>query len=239
MTLDKNEIHEMLKDIRRAHRLIYQYQDRILNVIKEVRDQYDFNNYPVGKKHFSNPLHNTEKFYGNKQKKVNTEYEKNKEAKLNINGKWAWDFIYSYEIEYYFGMKSIVNENKHCLFSIFQISDNGYYLKDGSINKGSTKHISKTNVSEFWDVEESNSYFIFVAECFDGNSTPFAFPNVISKIYSLYGGNKDYKIETLKNGSKIYAKRYSMEDFFDKDSTQKCIEDFAESLFINTNFNIK
>ena len=86
---DMNPIENMLADVRRAHRLVFEYQKRMLDLMQLVRNLYDFPNSPAGKKHFSAPLHNTEKFS-----------KDNKDANINIDGKWAWDFIYSYYCQF-------------------------------------------------------------------------------------------------------------------------------------------
>ena len=54
----KNNIHQMLEDVRKAHRLIYQFQDRMLQLMNRIANDYGLN-HPVGRKRFSNPIGST------------------------------------------------------------------------------------------------------------------------------------------------------------------------------------
>lgn len=221
-----NPIENMLADVRRAHRLVFEYQKRMLDLMKLVRNQYNFPNSPAGKKHFSKPLHNTEKFS-----------KDNKDA-ANINifeSMWAWDFIYSYEMEYYFGEKT--NNGYKCSMSIFQITDNGFYLKDGferEQRKNITKDL-KLKTEKFWDAEESSSYLIFVAEVCKEDTKSVLFPNVQEHIMELYGKENDILVNNY-NECTLVAKRYPVSKFFNYDSSKECIDDFAETIKSKTKF---
>lgn len=223
---DITTIENILSNVRKAHRLVFEYQKRMLDLMQLVRNQYNFPKSPAGKKHFSNPLHNTEKFS-----------KDNKDANINIYEKmWAWDFIYSYEMEYYFGEKTNNNGYK-CSMSIFQITDNGFYLKDGferEQRKNITKDL-KLKTEKFWDAEESSSYLIFVAVVYNENTERKFFPDVRKYIIELYGKDKDLKVKKSKECT-LVAKRYHISHFYNKESSKKWLDDFAETIKSRTNF---
>lgn len=218
-------IENMLADVRRAHRLIFEYQKRMLDLMQLVRNQYDFPNSPAGKKHFSAPLHNTEKFS-----------KDNKDANINIEGKWAWDFIYSYAMEYYFGKKAC-NGSK-CRLSVFQITDNGFYMKDGFEKERGRKGANKLKTEQFWDADEASSYLIFVAEVSKEDTKRVFFPNVQKHIMELYGKDNDLLIKDSE-GCTLVAKRYRISKFFNYNSYKECLDDYAETIKSKTSFSLQ
>lgn len=223
-----NPIENMLADVRRAHRLIFEYQKRMLDLMQLVRNQYDFSNSPAGKKHFSMPLRNTEKFS-----------KDNKDANINIFEKmWAWDFIYSYEMEYYFGEKT--KNGLKCSMSIFQITDNGFYLKDG-FEREQEKNVPedlKLKTEKFWDAEESSSYLIFVTEVCKEDIKWVFFPNVQEHIMELYGKDNDL-LNIESEGCTLIAKRYPISKFFNYNSSNECLNDYAETIKSMTSFSLQ
>lgn len=238
--MNQQDITSMLQDVRKAHRLLFQYQKCVLSLIKEIHKEYDFHQYPLARKHFSNPLKNKEQFYENKaaQKKnnvVDIKFQKNPDANLGIEDKWAWDFLYTYELEYYFGLKK--QEKKRCLFSVFQVSDTGYYWQDGYQIENNLGRALKTKPELFWNANDSQSYFIFVAEVSTG-SKPIYFPGIKRHIESLYGGKDDNLIlsECNDDVSVLIAQRYSMDKLFDKDKVLGVINHFSSLVEQKTGF---
>lgn len=221
---DITTIENILSNVRKAHRLVFEYQKRMLDLMQLVRNQYDFKSL-AGKKHFSKPLHNTEKFS-----------KDNKDANIDIFEKiWAWDFIYSYEMEYYFGEKT--KNGLKCSMSIFQITDNGFYLKDG-FEKEHERIVPgdlKLKTEKFWDAEKSSSYLIFVAEVYNENTERTFFPDVRKYIIELYGKDNDLKVKKSKECT-LVAKRYHISHFYNKESSKKWLDDFAETIKSETDF---
>ena len=76
-----DSIKDALCDVRKAHRIIYAYQKRMMGIVRFIGKKLDF---PVceGYKWFSNGA-----------------------SKRISSGTWAWDYIYSYLLEYYLGEK--------------------------------------------------------------------------------------------------------------------------------------
>ena len=219
----KNDIHQMMEDVRKAHRIIYQFQDRMLQLMNRIANDYGLN-YPVGRKRFSNPVGSTRR--GN-------DYP---EANLRIHDIWVWDMIYTYEFEYYFG--KILRNNLNGCLTVFQISDNGYYLADGHrLEEGEGEHLSKRAINDFWSTDQSDSYLIFVFESFPQKGHRIFLKHPKNSIVRLYGGNDNIIIE--HNGENtIVAKRFSIEDFFSRESVGELLEEFSNLVFSNTTFRL-
>ncbi len=181
-------------------------------------------NHPVGRKHFSNPIGNMRR--GN-------DYA---EANLRIHDKWVWDMLYTYEFEYYFG-RVYRNEQYGCL-SVFQVSDNGYYLADGcQLDAGAEYHLSKRAVNDFWSTDHSASYLIFAFECFPKNGHRLFMKNPKNSIVSLYGGDCDTLVKIEENNT-LVAKRFLIEDFFSRESVSAILEDFSNLVFKKTTYRL-
>ena len=220
----KEDIKQMMVDVRKAHRLIYQYQNRMLQLVNRIKTEYDLNN-PVGRKRFSNPIGTMRR--GN-------DYQ---EANLRVHDKWAWDMLYSYEFEYYFG-KAIRNGLAGCL-SVFQISDNGYYMADGYLREQnkSEGHISKEKIEKFWSCEDSSSYFILAFEAFPEDGHRYFFRHPKDSVVSLYGGECDILTNSY-DGNKFVAKRYPIEEFFSRESVNETLTEFANLVRQKTSYSL-
>lgn len=105
---DITEIQNALCDVRKAHRIIYAYQKRMMDIVRFIGQKFDFNTIE-GYKHFSNGA--SRKIY---------------------NGTWAWDYIYTYLYEYYIGTKDTEDGAMEYSISIFQYSDTGFFEKEKS-----------------------------------------------------------------------------------------------------------
>lgn len=112
METNINKLEKQLKDtlceVRKAHRLIYEYQRRMQDLSWFISNKLGFDEYKGWKK-FSKPLKSSNK--------------------INVNN-CSWDWIYSYVYEYCFGEQT-VNDNSWKL-SIIQVSDTGYYQNRGN-----------------------------------------------------------------------------------------------------------
>lgn len=94
-----NELSNTLIDVRKAYRLLFEYQDRIKNLVSFIGGHFDFEfreGYPVFSAHAKNGG------------KVNLEH-------------WAWDWLSMYFYQFKFAPKDDLT------FSIFILTDTGYY----------------------------------------------------------------------------------------------------------------
>lgn len=101
--LTNHQLEEALFDVRKAYRLLYFYQRRVLDLVKFTGDTLEFE-YKGG-----NPIFSA----------VTPRYGK---GNLNL---WAWDWLNMYYYEFHFGFNLIAGHN--ITFSIFIQSDTGYF----------------------------------------------------------------------------------------------------------------
>jgi len=98
--MNKNEFEKTLIEVRKAYRLIYLYQRRVLDLVNFIGNKLSLN-FHSGMSRFSNPA------------KTNTR------AKLTF---WSWDWLMLYFYEFHFG---IVRGDIR--FSIILQSDSGFF----------------------------------------------------------------------------------------------------------------
>jgi len=135
-----DDLHELFLNVRKAYRLLYEYQNKILKLVKYIGDFYGYS-YHGGWAQFSKPC------------------PKNGKGSLN---NWAWDWLNMYDYDFHFGIKKEKikegneNENEEIRFSIRLISDTGYY-------DSPREDKNKTKIETFADVENSKTKLILVA----------------------------------------------------------------------------
>lgn len=136
--MEKNdELNRALCDVRKAHRIIYAYQQRMLDLIRVIAAKLDFNGCILGEKFFSNPI-----------------YLKRNGYLEIVDGMWAWDFLYSYVFEYYLGEIELDDDSRVAL-CIVQYSDTGCFDVDDS---------NRQQTSTFALEEESSTKLLFIIE---------------------------------------------------------------------------
>lgn len=141
MATTSENLSKALLDVRRAHRILYAYQKRMLDLVHFIQGKLDM---PVkdlcGIKHFSKPIYG--RSIGH--------------TPLNIwPTMWAWDYLYSYLFEYYLGEKEAGDKLHNYKLSLIQYSDTGYFDQDGQ---------KRGRISEFGSEEESSSKLLFFLE---------------------------------------------------------------------------
>ena len=130
----KDDLDDSLYEVRKAYRLLKEYQERILNIVFYIKEKLSMPEV-IGDRWFCDPLRK----------------KKNGYLKL-FPGMWSWDFMYSYEFEYNFGDVEL-DENREYSLSIVQVSDTGYYEKEAA---------DKNDISTFLRSDLSNSLFLFI-----------------------------------------------------------------------------
>lgn len=104
--LTEEQLKVAFCEVRKAHRLIYEYQHRMRDLSTFIRNKLGFNAYE-GYKRFSNALSNRD---GNNADKS------------------SWDWMYTYVFEYWLGYQK-VGEDRILGLSVIQVSDTGCYKK--------------------------------------------------------------------------------------------------------------
>lgn len=131
---NKEELESAFTDVRKAYRLLYKYQKRVLDLVEYIGVYFSYS-YRGGFPWFSNPSPNRGK------------------GRLDL---WSWDWLNMYRYAFNFGKKSIDNQDVY--FEIQLVSDTGYYDVKANENK-----ISKGKLSCFGDVRESETLLILIA----------------------------------------------------------------------------
>lgn len=109
-----NDIEKALCDVRKAHRLIYEFQKRMQDIITFIRQRCDLEKEDSFEKQYSFPIKN----------------------KINHDN-WAWDLIYSYMCEYGIGKKDSQDGRSYKL-SVVQYADTGFFEKEGGLKNDLT-----------------------------------------------------------------------------------------------------
>lgn len=104
-----NQLNNTLIDVRNAYRLLFEYQDRIRNLVLFIGGHLDFD-FSEGHSLFSNTI------------------GKGSKAKLNS---WSWDWLPMYFYQFKFAKKNDLT------FSIFILTDSGYFDAN-SVNEQSS-----------------------------------------------------------------------------------------------------
>ena len=97
----QQNINDTLQEVRKAYRLLFDYQTRILDLIGFIGGSFNYD-YNGGYSKFSNGSPN------------------NGKGRLN---QWAWDWLSMYFYEFHFGKKSEIT------FAVFLVNDTGYFQK--------------------------------------------------------------------------------------------------------------
>jgi len=186
--LDK-QVDSLFADIRTAHRLIYEYQKRVIDLVFYIKGKLNFPDRVAGYKKFSNAIGKT-RTYSN-------DYA---EANLSIfNTMWAWDFLYSYMMEFYLGEVEIM-KHTFCAMSIIEISDTGYY-------SSRQQDRNQQDIQTFANIEDSNTMLIFV------------FETTNNKEYKFWDTSDEKIREWILSTKTCLEKKNDDDIFFDNEST--------------------
>lgn len=128
-----DNVNDILLNVRKAYRLLFEYQKRILDLMSFIGGSFGFS-------------------YNGGYPKFSGSSPKNGKGKLN---NWSWDWLNMYYYEFNFVSKKIGDNT--IAFAVVLINDTGYYQSNNN------KPIHKTNVSAFDRVENSQSKLILVA----------------------------------------------------------------------------
>ena len=138
--MDTNKVEslkELLIDVRKAHRLVYSFQERMLSLVNFIRAHLDFHEL-LGVKHYSNTM---DKVTGAEKHRMPVDM-------------WAWDFIYSYVFEYFIGSMNM-DDGSTIQLSIVQYADTGFFDSETE---------DRRDISHFAAPKDSASKIMFVME---------------------------------------------------------------------------
>ena len=165
---------DILIEVRKAYRLLFDYQTKLLALVKYIGGKYGYNyngGYP--------------KFSANQPR----------QGSGNL-GSWAWDWLNLYFHEFNFGSKKIDNNTK-IYFSLFILNDDGYF----QACQKEQRNVDRLNPAKFEKSERSHSKLIFVGglNCWSGKAY-FAENNWNNQRLSL----EEKGIHEEENGKMFY-----------------------------------
>lgn len=214
-TLSPIEIKEALVDIRKAHRLLFEYQRRIMDVMYFVQDKLRFPSNLTGNRLFFDPIRYVRSSYG----------------QFNVHEIWAWDFIYSYIFEFYLGSKTCKKEGRsfRCDLSVVEVSDTGY-LESRELNKD----FRETN--SYLSPESASSVLIFMVQTKPEEVEENIWQDrfyVRCKVEEMFTDKKNELVE--EKGDIVFcAKKYYISDFFNQRNAETTVQEFIELVKRNT-----
>ena len=127
------KIDQALLDVRKSYRLLYDYQRRILDLVKFIKGKYRLK-YEGGYPKFSKSAP--------------------RDGRGNLEN-WAWDWLSMYFYEFHFYPQKNGDNDTH--FSAFLLNDTGYFLS------AKDERLHRKTLSGFADVEKSETKLILIA----------------------------------------------------------------------------
>lgn len=199
--INVDEFNSALNDVRKAHRIIFEYQSRMLDLITFISSKLGFG-VAIGEKLFSDPI---------KFKKGN--------AELKIfEDMWAWDFIYSYCFRYYFNYLELETGDFVAL-SIIQYSDTGFYE---NISEN-----SQLDLKTFANTEDSTSKLLFILELKPKRIKEYFWNDKeISENKKYASGSFDKEIINNPKGNILLLYSFKLDRFINEKSTMEALEEF-------------
>ena len=182
---------KMLNEVRKAYRVLFDYQTRILHLMEFLEKSYDIS-FVEGNSHFSTAV-------------------SKKAKRLDL---WAWDWLPMYYYEFFFHKKV---EEDDLRFSAFLLNDSGFYdaeLKKSDPDKlniesftrpeeSSTKLILIAGINFWWDDWDHNTEELSKL----GESGKAENGNLVYKSYDLEKfGTEEEALQTLKDFSALCKK---------------------------------
>ena len=205
METTTENLSNALLDVRRAHRILYAYQRRMLDLVHFIQSKLDMREFR-GIKHFSKPIYG--RSIGH--------------TPLNIwPTMWAWDYLYSYLLEYYLGEKEAGDKLHNYKLSLIQYSDTGYFDQDGQ---------KRGRISEFGSEEESSSKLLFFLE-YKSKDSEWVWKDGSSMeriVLDKKVGSKEHKKEVryTSTGVKQILCSFPLERFINMEATLEVLREF-------------
>lgn len=200
--MNEEELKSALCEVRKAHRLIYEYQRRMQDLTWFVKNKLGFPQYE-GYKKFSGTVSSRNKIY---------------------HDNWSWDFIYTYVFEYHFGRQDDKEKHIFWTLSVIQISDTGFY-------ENKEMGASKTLISSYATPEKSESRLLFYLSVAPESAQPDWSPNDIIDTYAASGELGAIVSKAIPNPQKpgcvqiVYS--VPLEKFIDATNTMQVLRDFV------------
>lgn len=205
-------LKDALLEVRKAHRLVESFQERMLSLVNFITTRLDFHQME-GVKHFSNPIY---------------PYRDGTHLKVSPRH-WAWDFVYPYLFEYYVGEMEL-DDDSTLILSIIQYADTGYFENENE---------DRTLLSSFAPADESGSKILFFMERLPKGCKPLWADYTFTQQFVLnkeYGSiqHKETVLEPKGPGkNQLLLFSIPLEKFADERSSIAAIKDYLQFLYKN------
>jgi len=197
----KEELSEVFVEVRKAYRLLYFYQQRVLDTVKYISDYLTVN------------VHSGWSVFSGQQPRNG--------ARINLDN-WAWDWLNMYMYEFYIGKTQDDSGNDY-QFAIQVQADTGCY-------DNLDEEINETDVANYSVPELAKTQILFMIGKNRWKSESKPDPNnyiYFHDIPALKGGNDCTFIEINEDQKKLFIlKSYALENFVDEGSIKLQIDDF-------------
>lgn len=210
------DLEKSFVDVRRAFRLLSEYQKRIVGIVGYIKEKSPFTML-VGRKLGSNVIQAGNWIYDYARLKVFPEM-------------WGWDFLYGYLFEYYMGDFDFGYRRGIAEMSVFQVSDDGFAISDVP-----GKHL--TDVDTFASPESSGTWLILYAHFRSKGSKKnvwlgnTAWDKHTEYLWQFLHSGCNEKIDKSLDGKAISVmKKYPVCRFATQESTDGVLEDFNSLL---------
>lgn len=192
VTMD--ELKDALCDVRKAHRIIYAYQRRMMDIAHFIQHKLNFPTCECYKKFSNMP-----------SKRIYPET-------------WAWDFLYTYLMEYHLGERKTADK-KYAL-SIIQYSDTGYFEGNAETQKALAKFASE---------EESGTKLMFFIEATPAQDERIWGNKLNEVIMSQYHASKEHTQDSFREKNSVFGV-YSIpaENLINEELTLKVLKEFCQ-----------
>lgn len=190
----------ILLDVRKAYRLLFLYQQRVLSSIKVIQQKLKLNE-PTGWAKASKPIRQQQK------------------AVLSKNP-GAWDWLAMYNYEFYFD--TIPNTKTY--FSILIVSDSGLFEKNEIVSENHQKFL---DINNYATPEKSDTLVVFFAST---NIVTLWFnKDPISKNFYKQSCKKGSDPYFFKNdaGDKFFSMSFPMSKFIDEKGISTTVDKFV------------
>lgn len=190
----QKDLNNAFIEVRKAYRLLADYQRKVLDLVDFIGNSFG-RTYHGGHSKYGDPT------------------PRNGKGSLDL---WSWDWLTMYYYEFHFGTQEINNDK--ITFSVFIVSDTGYY--NGKINN---KKLDKRETELFTSPQDSETKLIFlVGKNRWEHGTLFAENFNNPEFITTKEGN-----ESCDKGIMLY-KSYSLVAFSDQENAEKQMKDFEQ-----------
>ena len=206
----KVELRDALCDIRKAHRLICTFQQRMMDLALFIKSKLDMSTVKIHK-HFSATI----------------------EDDMPLDSDmWAWDFLYSYQLEYEFSVKKY-GEFQYVI-SLLQCVDTGFYDVEDN---------DKRCPDTFAPEECAESKLVFYVNKIPKNRDKWIQWDNRDKLFN----NKKYMSKDFERDvidypevkEKVLLYSFPIERFIDEQSTIEALQEFVDYCNKELDLNIR